>query len=440
MAGYRDTKKLIEDTLVGRPAGTLILPEGHQNFALSLLDYIRSIELLGSSVLQGIAQQDTVPIQPNDSKVSYVGMVPAGQTYTFTNFYDENGDSISVESESDTVSVCLFIWNCVYWSVQVIPLEVPGSVEVVDNVQDGGRDKALSAEQGVILNTKVTAVANMLVAVGQSIDAILKKAAYKDADVADNITELENILSASITGISVVFSHSGVYYDKQGLDGLREYLTVTAHYLDGTENEVSAYSLSGTLVEGTQTITVSYLGKTATFTVVVEEVEYYRTTDFIAYKIALISTVGSNKSNCGVINGVTYYYTQKPSASEVINYRACYYLFDLLWTPGESYEIEVFYHGKPSGYGILIGLQAFNQSFYNDGVINSSATKNHGSDMTDSGWLTPTDDGTSFLFPSYTAPSGTKGTRIVFKTQDQGVDTDWPSDFILDYFVIRKTS
>ena len=141
-----------------------------------------------------------------------------------------------------------------------------------------------------------------------------------------------------------------------------------------------------------------------------------------------------------MINGVTYYYTQTPGYSAAINYRACYYLFDLLWTPGESYQLEVFYHGKPSGYGILVGLQAYNQSFYNDGVVNSSATKNHSSDVTDSGWLTPTDNGESFLFAPYIAPSGTKGTRIVFKTQDQGTDIDWPNGFILDYFVIRKTS
>lgn len=155
MGGYRDTKKLIEDTLVGRPAGTLILPEGHQNFALSLLDYIRSIEILGSSVLQGIAQQDTVPIQPNDSKVSYVGMVPAGQIYTFTNFYDENGDSISVESASNVVSVCLFIWNCVYWSVEVLPIQAPPAVTIVNNYS-GGVSSALSAEMGKDLNDRLS--------------------------------------------------------------------------------------------------------------------------------------------------------------------------------------------------------------------------------------------------------------------------------------------
>ena len=45
-------------------------------------------------------------------------------------------------------------------------------------------------------------------------------------------------------------------------------IVVTAHYSDGTSETVSGYTLSGTIVEGNNTITVSYGGKTNTFTVV----------------------------------------------------------------------------------------------------------------------------------------------------------------------------
>lgn len=319
--------------------------------------------------------------------------------------------------------------------------QTPTTIPIVDDLNTESAQDALSAKQGVVLNTKVTAVADMLVAVGQSIDGILKKAAYKDGDVAADITELENILSASLTGISVAFSHSGVYYDKQGLDGLREYLTVTAYYLDGTESVVDGYTLSGTLEAGTSTITVSYLGKTATFNVIVEEVDYYRGPDAIVYKIALRSAFSSsNKNYAAIINGVKYYYTQTPSASTAVNYRACYYLFDLLWTPGETYDIEFFYHGKPSGYSVVIGLQGYNQAFYNDGAANSSTPKDHGSDVTDGGWLTPTDNGSSLKISNFTAYSGTKGARIVFKTISNETDVNWPDGFAFDYFIIKKTS
>lgn len=319
--------------------------------------------------------------------------------------------------------------------------QTPSGIAIADDLNTESAQEALSAKQGVVLNTKVTAVADMLVAVGQSIDGILKKAAYKEGNVAADITELENILSASLTGISVAFSHSGVYYDKQGLDGLREYLTVTAYYLDGTESEVSAYSLSGTLAEGTQTITVTYLGKTATFNVIVEEVDYYRGPDAIVYKIALRSAfTSSNKKYAATINGVQYYYTQTPSGSTAVNYRACYYLFDLLWTPGETYDIEFFYHGKPSGYSVVIGLQGYNQAFYNDGAANSSTPKDHTSDITDGGWQTPTDSGTSLKISNFSAYTDTKGTRFVFKTTNNGSDAEWPTGFAFDYFIIKKTS
>jgi hypothetical protein len=42
---------------------------------------------------------------------------------------------------------------------------------------------------------------------------------------------------------------------------------VTAHYSDGTSETVTGYTLSGTIAEGSNTVTVSYGGKTTTFTV-----------------------------------------------------------------------------------------------------------------------------------------------------------------------------
>ena len=44
-------------------------------------------------------------------------------------------------------------------------------------------------------------------------------------------------------------------------------ITVTAHYSDGSTANVTGYTLSGTIAEGSNTITVSYGGKTTTFTV-----------------------------------------------------------------------------------------------------------------------------------------------------------------------------
>ena len=75
VAGYKDTKEAIIDTLMGREVGHEIQPDEHQNFALKLLDYIRSVELISGSTLIGIAEADTVPVQPDDAHVAYIAGV-----------------------------------------------------------------------------------------------------------------------------------------------------------------------------------------------------------------------------------------------------------------------------------------------------------------------------------------------------------------------------
>lgn len=77
---------------------------------------------------------------------------------------------------------------------------------------------------------------------------------------------------AVLVSISAVFAQGdNVVYDTDSLDTLKPYLVVTAHYDGNTDTVVSDYALSGTLAEGTSTITVSYGGKTDTFTVVVTQ-------------------------------------------------------------------------------------------------------------------------------------------------------------------------
>ena len=71
--------------------------------------------------------------------------------------------------------------------------------------------------------------------------------------------------------ITATYTQSGTVYDTDSLDSLKADLVVTANYSGGTSETVSAsdYALSGTLTEGTSTITVSYAGLTDTFSVTV---------------------------------------------------------------------------------------------------------------------------------------------------------------------------
>lgn len=75
---------------------------------------------------------------------------------------------------------------------------------------------------------------------------------------------------ADLVSISAAFNQgSAVIYDTDSLDTLKQYLTVTAHMSDSTTRTVTNYTLSGTLTEGTSTITVLYGGKSTTFNCVV---------------------------------------------------------------------------------------------------------------------------------------------------------------------------
>ena len=85
--------------------------------------------------------------------------------------------------------------------------------------------------------------------------------------------KIQKISFVSIKGverISASFNTDGhEIYETTSLNTLKDYLTVTATYDDGSTEAIKGYELSGTLKEGTSTITVSYSGKTTTFNVTV---------------------------------------------------------------------------------------------------------------------------------------------------------------------------
>ena len=76
---------------------------------------------------------------------------------------------------------------------------------------------------------------------------------------------------AELVSISAVYS-GGTVYDTASLDDLKSDLVVTGTYDNQTTATITTYTLSGTLTEGTSTITVAYGGKTTTFNVTVKTI------------------------------------------------------------------------------------------------------------------------------------------------------------------------
>lgn len=75
--------------------------------------------------------------------------------------------------------------------------------------------------------------------------------------------------AVNVISITAIYTQSRTVYTDSPLEELKTDLVVTASYDNGTTATVGDYELSGTLSEGTSTITVTYQGKMTTFTVTV---------------------------------------------------------------------------------------------------------------------------------------------------------------------------
>lgn len=124
MAGYDDTRKKILNTLLQRPNGTQITPENHQDFALNLLEYIRSVELISASTLIGVAYTDTVPVQSNQANAAYIAGVAQQSFAVFKNFPNKDGNPITVVTGEMEAKLVILTWNRQYWEKQEVSANI----------------------------------------------------------------------------------------------------------------------------------------------------------------------------------------------------------------------------------------------------------------------------------------------------------------------------
>lgn len=141
--------------------------------------------------------------------------------------------------------------------------QVDGEVELVNHV-DGDPEVVVSVggQGGGITDAVKTALLNCF-----------QHVAWVDEDGQEYYDALYDALYAqTVVSITAVFEQGqAVIYSDDSLDDLKQYLTVTASYDDGTSAVVTGYTLSGTLTAGTSVITVTYEGKKAYFNVTVTE-------------------------------------------------------------------------------------------------------------------------------------------------------------------------
>lgn len=88
---------------------------------------------------------------------------------------------------------------------------------------------------------------------------------FEDVEENEIFTSVDEI--KELVSITAAFTPTGDIYKGSSLDSLKQYLTVTATYSDESVKTVTNYTLSGTLTNETNTITVTYIDKQTTFTV-----------------------------------------------------------------------------------------------------------------------------------------------------------------------------
>lgn len=121
------------------------------------------------------------------------------------------------------------------------------------------------------LKSAISGIEGLSADVKQAFLDCFKHVAWIDDDGHDSYDALEELLfpPAALSSITAVFDSSRIVYAWETLNSLKNNLTVTALYENGYSETVLDYTLAGSMEAGNNTMTVSYGGKTATFTVIV---------------------------------------------------------------------------------------------------------------------------------------------------------------------------
>lgn len=135
---------------------------------------------------------------------------------------------------------------------------------------DSGQNAALTTEQVNALNGMFKVCAFTKGDVSAEYSAFLTAFGISDGGEEEPDTPVEPddpaVPEVTLSSISAVYSGGSVAVGTAvtALTGV----VVTAHYSDGSTATVTGYTLSGTIAEGNNTVTVFYEGMTTTFTVV----------------------------------------------------------------------------------------------------------------------------------------------------------------------------
>ena len=147
--------------------------------------------------------------------------------------------------------------------------------------------------------------------VAQTSDTVTANDTYDTTLINSLTVNVSGGGSPTITGLSAVYTQSGVVDVHDDLSVLIPDLVVTATISNSLQIEIAPtdYTLSGTLAVGTSTVTVSYAGVTATFSVTVTQYwdYYWDYTDGVKPTGFVEESSGNNGTITLTANGLELY-------------------------------------------------------------------------------------------------------------------------------------
>lgn len=252
------------------------------------------------------------------------------------------------------------------------------------NVAANSTMVAVNNKIGNLLNLQTTAKNNVVSAINelnsnslsnevkQALLAMFRKCVFLDGgDEAYDALEAALYPPANLLYITAVYTQSGTVYNTDTLDSLKSDLVVTANYDNGTSETVTAYTLSGTLTEGTSTIVVAYGGKSTTFNVTVTAAWNYEWT-YTDGTLADNGWVLAASGGTTTMESDGLLLTSNTSGSNTLNYtNATYVGVNTI----SEYEFKPITIGSVSGSSSVIfgitddGTKGAKQIIYNDNKL-----------------------------------------------------------------------
>lgn len=244
--------------------------------------------------------------------------------------------------------------------------------------------------------------------------SIFKKCAFVSADAEEYIDALEEEFAGTkiLIGITATMPQSYSVHEGQSVDVLRNYLTVTADYDDGSHLPITTYQLNGSLTYGTSSVIVSYQFFTDTVQVNVGPFELDFSNDEILKKVSISAQYQNTNS--------TIPYASNDQEVTSVKKRCCYPYFDKL-IKGGTYQVQI----TTNDARTKVGFQCFTKSALSKVANNQDLVAAGASSPTidgyDSGWVSFTDELATITLPDLSTSdplSELVGMRLSLKIDD----------------------